>query len=373
MSKWPLVRLADVSCKIGSGATPRGGEVAYVSRGIPLIRSMNVVFFGFKREGLAYINESQAAALKSVEVQAGDVLLNITGASIGRVTIAPPDMEGARVNQHVCIIRPTQSLDSRYVRAFLSSAAMQGEIGAEHYGVTRQALTKQQVSDFQIPLAPLPEQRRIVERLESVLPYVDSCRQRLTRVALMIKRLRQSVLAAACSGRLTADWREAHQNESKVCSSQGPPRITKPPEPPIEVELPENWVWCCLHDIADIRGGVTKGRNLRNRETVKLPYLRVANVQDGYLDLSEIKEIDVLPEDEKKYHLERGDILFTEEATEISSAAVHCGTGRYLIVFTRTTYSEPGSLDQMSFLVTSRLQQNHSTRGITFFTTRVRL
>jgi type I restriction enzyme S subunit len=91
---WPLVRLEELAAKVGSGATPKGGEATYTETGVPLIRSMNVVFFGFKREGLAYLDERQAAALQNVEVRSGDVLLNITGASIGRVTIAPSDMDG---------------------------------------------------------------------------------------------------------------------------------------------------------------------------------------------------------------------------------------------------------------------------------------
>jgi type I restriction enzyme S subunit len=179
--------------------------------GVPFIRSMNVVFFGFKREGLAYLDERQAAALENVEVRSGDVLLNITGASIGRVTIAPSDMDGARVNQHVCIIRPVDGLDGRYLRAFLSSPTMQDTIGAENYGVTRQALTKQQILDFQIPLAPINEQKRIADKLDAVLARVDACRERLDRVPAILKRFRQAVLAAAISGTLSEEWRQAQR------------------------------------------------------------------------------------------------------------------------------------------------------------------
>jgi type I restriction enzyme S subunit len=76
--------------------------------------------------------------------------------------------------------------------------------------------------------------------------------------------------------------------------------------------VPETWQWRLLSDIADVRGGVTKGRRFNGRRTVQLPYLRVANVQDGYLDLREIKLIDALPADRAKYALRAGDILFTE-------------------------------------------------------------
>jgi type I restriction enzyme S subunit len=102
---WPVKSLKSVASKIGSGATPDGGRESYVQQGVPLIRSMNVHFAGFIPKGLAYLTDAQAAELSNVVVQAGDVLLNITGASIGRCTIAPPEMAGARVNQHVMISR----------------------------------------------------------------------------------------------------------------------------------------------------------------------------------------------------------------------------------------------------------------------------
>ncbi|MEC5032647.1 MAG: restriction endonuclease subunit S [Oscillatoria sp. PMC 1051.18] len=94
------------------------------------------------------------------------------------------------------------------------------------------------------------------------------------------------------------------------------PKAYKQNIEPIETsdlpDLPNTWKWERFVNIANILGGVTKGRKFKDRETIKLPYLRVANVQDGYLNLDEIKEIEVLPEDQEKYHLENGDILVTE-------------------------------------------------------------
>ncbi len=211
---WMTASIADLAQKVGSGATPSGGEAAYKSAGTPLIRSMNVVFFGFKREGLAFLDSQQAAALDGATVKASDVLLNITGASIGRVTLAPADMEGARVNQHVCIIRPRHGVDARYLGAYLSSPAVQSMIWADNTGTTRQALTKQQILGFEVPVAPASEQRRIADKLDAVLTRVDAVNARLARVAPILKRFRQSVLAAATSGRLTEDWRSEHASAS---------------------------------------------------------------------------------------------------------------------------------------------------------------
>ena len=89
MSDVQVRKISDFATKVGSGSTPKGGEANYKSEGVPLIRSMNVHFDGFRYDGLAFLDDDQASSLKNVEVCAGDVLLNITGASIGRVTVAP--------------------------------------------------------------------------------------------------------------------------------------------------------------------------------------------------------------------------------------------------------------------------------------------
>ncbi len=127
---------------------------------------MNVRFEGFSKKGLAFIDEDQAADLDNVIVEESDVLFNITGASIGRVCLAPPEMAKARVNQHVCIIRPTQHLLPSFLSFFLSSTKQQGAIQNNQSGGTRQALTKKQITEWEIPLPALSEQHRIVEILE---------------------------------------------------------------------------------------------------------------------------------------------------------------------------------------------------------------
>src|SRR5262249_39934149 len=115
---WASIQLGEITTKVGSGATPRGGSDSYQRTGTALIRSMNVRFEGFSNDGLVFLNKSQADALNEVTVRSGDVLLNITGASIGRVTQAPPYMDGARVNQHVCIIRPIAEIDGEYLSKY---------------------------------------------------------------------------------------------------------------------------------------------------------------------------------------------------------------------------------------------------------------
>ena len=179
---WEWIKLSDVAEKVGSGATPRGGSESYKAEGIPLIRSMNVHFNGLKLDGLAYLDDKQANELKNVEVKENDVLLNITGASIGRVTQAPDTMEGARVNQHVCIIRTHFTLDTNFLSRYLASPIVQGWIMAEEYGATRQALTKQMILNFDIPLPPLNEQKRIVAKIEELRERSQKARSHLSAI-----------------------------------------------------------------------------------------------------------------------------------------------------------------------------------------------
>jgi len=206
---WETYPLKALVTKVGSGSTPRGGSEAYKTAGTPLIRSMNVVFFGFKRNGLAYIDDDQAALLDNAVVKTGDVLLNITGASIGRVTLAPTEFDGARVNQHVCIIRPNTAMNARFLNAYLSSPALQDQIWADNFGVTRQALTKQQILDFEVPVPPPAEQVRIANQLDTLLARVQACNDRFDALPALLKRFRQTVLTAASTGDLTRDWRES--------------------------------------------------------------------------------------------------------------------------------------------------------------------
>ncbi|OQS26784.1 restriction endonuclease subunit S [Chromobacterium violaceum] len=171
ISEWPSKRLGDCCLKIGSGATPKGGKDAYLEHGpFRLIRSQNVYNDGFSTSGLAYIDEDQARKLDGVAVEAGDVLLNITGDSVARVCQAPEKFLPARVNQHVALIRPKKSVfDARFLRYFLASPGQQNFMqGLASAGATRNALTKGMIEDFLVPCPRLEEQVAIAEVLESL-------------------------------------------------------------------------------------------------------------------------------------------------------------------------------------------------------------
>ncbi|HEX9000409.1 MAG TPA: restriction endonuclease subunit S, partial [Blastocatellia bacterium] len=168
-----FIKLGNYTQKIGSGLTPLGGQSSYFPSGIPLIRSQNVLMGSFTKEGLAFISPQQDEQMSGSRVERGDVLLNITGASIGRVCVVPSEVCPANVNQHVCIIRCSESLDPEYVAAFLASPDFQSFIWQSQAGGTRQALTKEMIEVFEIPFKSLDEQRRIAAHLKAQLAAVE--------------------------------------------------------------------------------------------------------------------------------------------------------------------------------------------------------
>lgn len=158
---WVIKKMGEICTKIGSGATPRGGNESYKNEGISLIRSMNVYNNVFWYKDLAFIDEKQADALSNVMVFSQDILLNITGASVARCCIVPDDILPARVNQHVCIIRPKSIVDPVYLNYMLTNSSYQVHLLslAKSKAATREALPKSIVENLRIPIPALPLQQ----------------------------------------------------------------------------------------------------------------------------------------------------------------------------------------------------------------------
>jgi type I restriction enzyme, S subunit len=187
---WPTAPLGEITEKIGSGSTPRGGEESYKSSGVPLVRSMNVYDGEFFYDGLAFLDDQQAEALSHVTLQAGDVLLNITGASVARVCRLPDRLSGGRVNQHVSIVRPDpKRLDAGFLAHLLRAPEAKGRLLRVGAGATREAITKAQIEEFRISLPPLDEQRRIA----AILDKADALRRKRKCALDLLDSLTQSI------------------------------------------------------------------------------------------------------------------------------------------------------------------------------------
>ena len=173
MSEWQRITLGSVSTKIGSGATPSGGSNVYKLSGVPLIRSQNILDFGFSKDGLVYIDDNQAYELRSVTIEKNDVLLNITGDSVARCCVVPDGLVPARVNQHVAIIRLKPEL-ANYIFVFYLLQQMKDELLMQsEIGATRKALTKGMIENLEVILPALPEQCAIAAVLSSLDDKID--------------------------------------------------------------------------------------------------------------------------------------------------------------------------------------------------------
>ena len=191
---WTTSLLKNVTNKIGSGATPKGGKESYQTEGITLIRSMNVHDGRFEYKDLAHITEEQAEQLNNVIIEENDVFINITGASVARSCVVPKHILPARVNQHVAIIRCiTSTLNPIFANnMFLNKSFKRklldiGETG----GATRQAITKQQLEFLTIVLPPIELQNRFAAFVEQTDKSKFEIKQNLEKLELLKKALMQ--------------------------------------------------------------------------------------------------------------------------------------------------------------------------------------
>jgi len=151
---WRASRLADLTSKIGSGATPRGGSMVYAEEGVAFIRSQNVYDHEFRWDGLVRLNDQSANELRGVTVQRDDVLFNITGDSIMRTCIVDAAALPARVNQHVAIIRSAEGIPPHYLHLWLVQPKTKSFMLGFDAGATRKAITKGQLEALPVLRPP---------------------------------------------------------------------------------------------------------------------------------------------------------------------------------------------------------------------------
>jgi len=192
---WKIIYLKNVCSKIGSGATPKGGNENYKSEGISLIRSLNVYNGKFQYKDLAYIDEIQAKLLDNVTIHNNDVLLNITGASVARCCIVPQGLLPARVNQHVAIIRTKKDLNHIFLTSLFTSQSYQQKLLrlSKSNGATREALTKADIENLQIYLPPLTLQTHFAAIIEKIEEQKALVRKALKESEDLFQRLMQDL------------------------------------------------------------------------------------------------------------------------------------------------------------------------------------
>lgn len=189
------LRIKDLATKVGSGVTPKGGASVYQDNGIPLFRSQNVTNDGFLLDDIAYISEEIHKSMIGTRLMPNDVLLNITGASIGRCYYLPKNFKEGNVNQHVCIIRPKVNV---VIPAFLYynliSAVGQQMIDVCQTGANREGLTKENICNFEFDIPSLADQQRMITYLDTKLSEIDHQVSLLTSKRDAYLRLKKSII-----------------------------------------------------------------------------------------------------------------------------------------------------------------------------------
>ena len=190
--KYPVFKLKDISQKIGSGFTPRGGDSNYIEKGIAFIRSMNIYNNTLKKDNLAYIDEFLANQLSTVELFPKDLLLNITGASVARCCTVPDEILPARVNQHVCIIRQHR-ISNIFLEHCLTNESYQEYLLllSNKNGATREALTKTQVENLDVIFPPLVEITKFVKLVEQINKLKSDVQKSIDETQLLMDSLMQ--------------------------------------------------------------------------------------------------------------------------------------------------------------------------------------
>lgn len=261
---WVNCSLEELLIALESGSRPRGG-VRGIENGVPSIGGEHLTYDGtFDFSSIKYVPEEFAKYISKGHVKPNDIHIVKDGATTGKTAFVGESFpyENAVVNEHVFICRPSESIEPRFLFRYLISKEGQERILSNFQGSAQGGINLSFASNTEVPLAPLNEQRRIVAKLEKLLSKVDACKERLDKIPIILKRFRQSVLSAACSGRLTADWRK-QQLKIEPISQRSKPLLTETgfliPDGNL-VDLPESWMWTKLPQLGYLSRGKSRHR-----------------------------------------------------------------------------------------------------------------
>ena len=310
-SLWPVDRVKDHVSKIGSGITPSGGAAGYLDIGIPLLRSQNIHFDGLRLDDVAYIAEETHDEMSGSKLRGHDVLLNITGASIGRCTFVPDDFGEGNVNQHVCIIRPKASLHHKFLTYCLSAPWGQDQIFSSFTGASRQGLGQRDLGSIQIPLPPLPEQQRIAAYLDASCAAIDAAVAAKRRQLETLDSVRESIIEAAVTRGLRANPNLRVMDQDWIA------------------ELPESWE---AVRIKRVISRLDYGISDRSEPEGKYPVLKMGNIQARDIVFSKMEFVD---EVDDALLLEHNDVLYnrTNSPDQVGKAALFLGTKDDAVTF----------------------------------------
>ncbi len=196
-SGWTWTRVGEVCTKTGSGSTPRGGKEVYKSSGVLFLRSQNVYDDGLRLDSVARIDAATHERMSGTRVLPGDLLLNITGGSMGRCCRVPEHLTEANISQHVAILRVAIEGLEHFLHYLVLSPYFQAFVFKEQTGAGRGGLPKNRMDDIVVALPPLAEQHRIVAKVDELMALCDGLEASLNASTTTRQRLLEALLADA--------------------------------------------------------------------------------------------------------------------------------------------------------------------------------
>ncbi len=189
-----------MATKVGSGSTPKGGDAVYTSIGHYFVRSQNVGMGFLMLDNIAHINDDIHQKHKATEIYENDVLLNITGASIGRTAVATKELEGGNVNQHVCIIRTNSKVNPKFLCDYIQTQRIQNHIKSLQTGGSREGLNFEQIRSFPISLPSINEQNKLTCLLDKINERIATQVRLIEKLQSLIGGIAQHCIKEAISG-----------------------------------------------------------------------------------------------------------------------------------------------------------------------------
>ena len=265
---WEWTTINDICSKIGSGSTPRGSN--YAKEGIPFFRSQNVYNDGLVYDDIKYISEEVHENMIGTEVRAKDLLLNITGGSLGRCAIVPDEFQKGNVSQHVCILRTIIVLPA-YLHLFIISDYFAATMILSGSG--REGLPKYSLETMQFPLPPHEEQFRIVTTVDKWFTLIDTLESAKEDLQTSIAQAKSRILDLAIHGKLVS------QDPSDEPAIELLKRINPsfvPCDNAHYENVPSNWIVCKVKEVFRINP------KTKADDDMKAGFVPMSNIQDSF-------------------------------------------------------------------------------------------
>ncbi|KAB2928445.1 MAG: hypothetical protein F9K30_01070 [Dechloromonas sp.] len=286
---WDMWKIFHACPSIGSGTTPKSDSDDYYGGDIPWITT------GELREGIVFQTQKKVTEKALIDIPTlrlhpkGSVAIAMYGATIGRLGILGND---ATTNQACCVMPPSEVLHGKYLFYWLH--ANRQEIINLSSGGGQPNVSQEKIASLKVSAPNNLLQEKIAAFLDHETAKIDALIEKQQRLIELLKEKRQAVISHAVTKGL---------NPNAPMKDSGVEWLG---------EVPAHWVVRRLKHSASLQSGIPKGKDLTGKVTIEVPMLRVANVQDGYLDLSEVDSIQIEPSELGRYALKYGDVLMNE-------------------------------------------------------------